>query len=634
MGMYNRLAILLQEAHQALLQEAQLTAPQMKAKIGIKKDAISDEDFQELMNITQDKKQLAALAGYVKETGNLDTVLLYAQKMVDTDPRMDPQKYKTFIAFSEFIDAKDATQGYRKKQDSFDIEKTPADWQSEDGRYKVYDCKDMGDCIKYGKGQTFCISRLNGGNMYGHYRANQESKYYFVFDLKMHPVDNDYITVVDAHPNGKFEFTHKNNDTATTSKYYQNNLDNFLKKKPGLQGAKELFKPNPLSPEERKEMALFRKVNDEGGFPQLSKQQKIKFIHAGFPIRRKEDFQAMDKDVQNEYLNMASTVGDEHFDHFHDSNKHRMIKSGMNVHSVNDMPVKKIRFMAENAAKYKFSLKRNHEFTPEEREANAMNGDVTLAVMCQMDRPEFLLQQFTPEEWELATRVFETDTLKNEFMASRNPQAIADYFGTYFVQQMQKKIDVYDISFFCAKHTSRDMKHVLQNPFIKWDLLLNGPRAMDDVLCDSNMAYSISMKILDGVGGDAGINELLDSLPKSDLDPLYIQARINLALTSPDPVGLLKKWDLLHKQNEGYLGVNQITRVLSEPALHHALETMVLAGTVSVHSMDTIMMNKMGYTRQNKKEWTQKINDILGQHETPVALNEAYLTRFQKILNS
>lgn len=343
---YRGLLSLLMESHE-LLQEGPLNPAQMKAKIGIGKDKFSDENMQKLMDITEDKKQLVSLVRFALETNDLKMVMQYGQKMVELDPKLDPQRFTSFKLFSEFIDAK-ANAGAKPQGDKFDLDAQEPDWKSSDGRYRVYDAKDLRDCIKYGHGQTFCISRGAGGNMYNYYRANNGSKFYFVFDTKLQTDEETYITVVDAHPDGKYEFTHKSNDTPTSSQRYDFDLDRFLASKPGLAAAKNLFAPAPLSDDEKAWFAKAEQVDQDRTFHELTPQEQLRFIQLGRYDLTFPDFQPLSPELKNEYINHGLEMEEEMFDILTPGQKARVCKVQLDNHTVKE---KFIFFALDTAGK-------------------------------------------------------------------------------------------------------------------------------------------------------------------------------------------------------------------------------------------------------------------------------------------
>jgi hypothetical protein len=279
--------LLLEANFKSLVLEGKSPA-EIKTKLGIKKDLISDEDFKVLLDMATDRKTVVAMVQYYTEVKDIDIIKSYLTKFLSKKiENFKFEKYPTFKGFTDYLDSLDnnVTKG---ELSSFSLESHPADFQTKDGQYKVYSAKGKQECIKYGKGYTFCISDTGSGNLYNHYRFGQGSKYYFVFDMSLPTTDNKYITVVDAHPNNKFEFTHANNDTPKTSAEYNFSLDKFLATKPGLAELKGAFKPMPLSDIEKAKYEKYKAFSQDRHytdiFASLEIHELIEYIEMGFTL--------------------------------------------------------------------------------------------------------------------------------------------------------------------------------------------------------------------------------------------------------------------------------------------------------------------------------------------------------------
>jgi hypothetical protein len=169
-----------------------------------------------------------------------------------------------------------------KAGDEFSVNDTPPEWT--DGRYRVYAAATEGDCIRYGQNERygFCISRRQN-NYYHDYRAKNNAAYYFVYDTQLTPFDKKHITVISAHQDGTFGFTYANNSEDYDTRSLKGSLDKYLATKPGLEAARALFVPRPLSPMEATDVAAARQVAAaEGeGFAELSPAQQMTYVRLG-----------------------------------------------------------------------------------------------------------------------------------------------------------------------------------------------------------------------------------------------------------------------------------------------------------------------------------------------------------------
>lgn len=293
--------------HHILLFESFTGTPTaiMKNKLGIKNDAVSDEDFMKLVDTGIERSLLPAFVSALN-TNNLDTVVYYARQVKEHAIKLSPTNYANFVDFTEAVDAAVTTKNVRKEIESFSPETTPPDHTAANGRYRVYAAKGRNDCVKYGKGQTFCISRIGQGNLYSSYRSAQASKFYFVYDMKMMG-KNAFVTVVDANAKG-FEFTQVDNDTTATTAKFKGSLQKFLSTKPGLSELAYVFVPAPLSNDEHEEIEKWKGVNKHKTFSQLSYSEKSKFIQQGTYGLPAADFEKLDKDMKYEYVNFGLPI--------------------------------------------------------------------------------------------------------------------------------------------------------------------------------------------------------------------------------------------------------------------------------------------------------------------------------------
>jgi hypothetical protein len=300
---------LLMEAEFKVLLEAKSPA-EIKAKLGIKKDAITDDDFSQILKASDNNRPLVvAMVKYYQETKNIRQIVAYTEKFVELETEnFNFGKYHDFKGFTEALDAYAAIKVNKSDVKAFSIDQTPPDYQTKDGRYKVYEAHGRNDCIKYGKGYTFCISQIGSENMYGYYRRGQQSKYYFVFDTSLDSSHEKYITVIDSHPDGNFEFTHKSNDTLLTSSNYSYSLDVFFSTHKGLKELKDVFKPNPISDDERAKLERYQTLEDkQDELKDLDKNVLMDYIDHGFYIKD-TILRSFNNQMFVQYINRNPTV--------------------------------------------------------------------------------------------------------------------------------------------------------------------------------------------------------------------------------------------------------------------------------------------------------------------------------------
>lgn len=144
---------------------------------------------------------------------------------------------------------------------------------------EVYETDGPGDCIKYGKGYSFCISQP-GNTMWQSYRDSQTSTFYFVYDKSRPDTDPLHIVVVDITKNGP-KLTDARNTTGRISEYETdaNAYLEYLYKKGMPRG---LLKNKPHTEHEQMERELLGQTNYSlNWFKGLPPDQKSKYIGRG-----------------------------------------------------------------------------------------------------------------------------------------------------------------------------------------------------------------------------------------------------------------------------------------------------------------------------------------------------------------
>lgn len=144
---------------------------------------------------------------------------------------------------------------------------------------EVYETSGPGDCIKYGKGYSFCISQP-GNTMWQSYRDSQTSTFYFVYD-KSRP-DNDplHVVVVDMTKDGPI-LTDAKNTTGRISEY-GTDAKAYLEHLYKMGVPRGLLKNKPHTEDERSERELLGQINYSlEWFKGLPPEQKSKYIGRG-----------------------------------------------------------------------------------------------------------------------------------------------------------------------------------------------------------------------------------------------------------------------------------------------------------------------------------------------------------------
>jgi hypothetical protein len=156
----------------------------------------------------------------------------------------------------------------------------PPIFKSED--LEVYETDGPGDCIRYGKGYSFCISQV-GNTMWQRYRDTKTSTFYFVYDKSRKKDDPLHIVVVDINDHGP-ELTDAGNSTGNVAEYGAdpNAYLEHLHKRGVPRG---LFRNRHKTDEEQEESRLLGGQNgDLDWFKKLSPDHKSKYIGRGHEL--------------------------------------------------------------------------------------------------------------------------------------------------------------------------------------------------------------------------------------------------------------------------------------------------------------------------------------------------------------
>jgi len=163
------------------------------------------------------------------------------------------------MSFSELEHLLDGLEGKKEsngndKQDVEDI-----DLKYDQNNLKIFAPKTKDQCIRLKNGRGWCTSREGSGNMYYNYRLGSERTLYYVIDEDKSFDDLNFATVILVDPNGRKSMADKSN----SGKYGgSTNLpwDEIVSKVPKLEGLEDIFKPEPLTQEERELINIVKNV--------------------------------------------------------------------------------------------------------------------------------------------------------------------------------------------------------------------------------------------------------------------------------------------------------------------------------------------------------------------------------------
>jgi hypothetical protein len=203
---------------------------------------IFNKFFQENPNLTRDQ-----ILFYINNYNENFDIIPFETKGIDK------------MSFSELEQLLDGLEG---KKDTF-IDKTndveDIDLKYDENNLKIFAPKTKDQCIRLKNGRGWCTSREGSGNMYYNYRLGSERTLYYVIDEDKPFDDLNFATVILVDPNGKKSMADKSN----TGKYGgSTNLpwDEIVSKVPKLKGLENIFKPEPLTQEEKELISMVRNV--------------------------------------------------------------------------------------------------------------------------------------------------------------------------------------------------------------------------------------------------------------------------------------------------------------------------------------------------------------------------------------
>jgi hypothetical protein len=203
---------------------------------------IFNKFFQENPNLTRDQ-----ILFYINNYNENFDIIPFETKGIDK------------MSFNELEQLLDGLEG---KKDTF-IDKTndveDIDLKYDENNLKIFAPKTKDQCIRLKNGRGWCTSREGSGNMYYNYRLGSERTLYYVIDEDKPFDDLNFATVILVDPNGKKSMADKSN----TGKYGgSTNLpwDEIVSKVPKLKGLENIFKPEPLTKEEKELISMVRNV--------------------------------------------------------------------------------------------------------------------------------------------------------------------------------------------------------------------------------------------------------------------------------------------------------------------------------------------------------------------------------------
>ena len=195
-------------------------------------------------------------------------------------------EFKSFIDFTNAVDAKKSErikrQASKSTLDLSSIDKSKI--VVDDAVVTILRADNQVDTIKFGQGVKygFCIARPGGGNMYGNYRLQYASTFYFCYFKGVPESNNKHIAVVDCKKDDKWGLTFADNRTQEPITW-----EKVVSQVPALKPYKQVFKNKPLTPEEEqrhRRVRNFALFSTKENFYALTPEEQVDALHQGMLI--------------------------------------------------------------------------------------------------------------------------------------------------------------------------------------------------------------------------------------------------------------------------------------------------------------------------------------------------------------
>jgi hypothetical protein len=151
----------------------------------------------------------------------------------------------SFTDFEHYIDASVKSEDTDTKTDTSDVEEV-----YNENNLIIFQPKTRDQCIKLKNGRSWCTSREGTSNLFYNYRLDNERTLYYVIDQDKDYSDVNFAVVILVDPDGDMSLA----DGTNSGRYsgHQNiPWSEIVTKIPKLKGLEGIFKPKPLTSEEK-----------------------------------------------------------------------------------------------------------------------------------------------------------------------------------------------------------------------------------------------------------------------------------------------------------------------------------------------------------------------------------------------
>lgn len=257
---------------------------------------------------------------------------------VPKEKRHDIDSYKTFKELEAVVDhVRGQTPVSGHFGEDMDVDAKPI-FENED--LVIYYADSPRACIKY-KGNvpySWCVARKDAGNLFNAYRFKEnEPSFYFVKNKKRTKEELGLWNLVKTAFSGEFKdpwhffvlqvSKNAKTDDKKTQQYIVTSANNdgdklanweeILKHEPLLDGLQDIFKPVPLSKEEREDYDRFSKKISDEEFSKLSYEKKNRYIDVHINLERyltDDQFKSLPEDLKNKYVGLGVGLSDAQYE--------------------------------------------------------------------------------------------------------------------------------------------------------------------------------------------------------------------------------------------------------------------------------------------------------------------------------
>ena len=213
------------------------------------------------------------------------------------------------MSFSELEHLLDGLEGKKDATNKDKSDVDDIDLKYDQNNLKIFAPKTKDQCIRLKNGRGWCTSREGSGNMYYNYRLGHERTLYYVIDEDKDFKDLDFASVILVDPNGKMALADKSNSGRYAG---STNLpwDEIVSKIPKLEGLKDIFRPEPLTQEERELINVVRnaRVGDNPMEHFNSPQQVEMWLEYNSPTLSDVQYSNLTPDLKKKYIALGMNL--------------------------------------------------------------------------------------------------------------------------------------------------------------------------------------------------------------------------------------------------------------------------------------------------------------------------------------